>query len=581
MLTLKIGIGYAFLVLTLVGGGFVCLLSLLKFRRPFVLLSGAGAGTGGWVASFLTIMIISWGLTFLFYFFLFVPPSINVISEIRDEFDNVKPIKIGDKTFSVIPQAPPDTNRLEYWIKFTDKDSPPLNLAVIEFLESQNSDRRGRFTTDLRCRVAVPGNGVTWPQKGQSIENEFEYLIADFALYKMMQNEFPTPYTFEIQTPASVHVFEKSLKFVFEYINDETETYEKANYQRDENAERSIVRSLSQIVKVQVGEVPLAIQFSRMINGPIQWCTFWIFFALILVLLGRYATYVLFESTMVPKEVLEEIMKVDVVSTSAVDELAQKARAANEYCINKTSIFGCKTSTAQLELFYEAAAAFRVSGDYKAVPEFVDSRVGTILDERSARQGFLKYLLWAIPSIGFVGTVIGIGGALLNTMNVDAVNPVEAAIAKSMVSSSIGVAFDTTLVALILSLIGMLLFHVIAQLEEALVIDKAADIRRKFIKTGEQFDDENRVKGLVGDLFLQWEKLHNVNEKLKELSTVSTQIDGGYQKLRQALAKQSKLIQKPGKKINTLLTLSLLGLIASLTLVIWKVIDYLDLIPKY
>ena len=78
----------------------------------------------------------------------------------------------------------------------------------------------------------------------------------------------------------------------------------------------------------------------------------------------------------------------------------------------------------------------------------------------------LKFCLWAIPTIGFIGTVVGIGGALLETMNVDAVNVIERSIAKSSVSTNIGVAFDTTLVALLLSLIGMLGFNLVSQFEE-------------------------------------------------------------------------------------------------------------------
>lgn len=135
-------------------------------------------------------------------------------------------------------------------------------------------------------------------------------------------------------------------------------------------------------------------------------------------------------------------------------------------------------------MYKEAASAFLLSRDYKAVPEFVDSKASSLIDERSARLGAVKYFLWAIPSIGFVGTVVGIGNALLATIDVDAVDPVTASIAKSMVSSSIGVAFDTTLVALLLSLVAMLIYHLATQAEELVVNDAADSVRNLFIQGG-------------------------------------------------------------------------------------------------
>ncbi|MAF78472.1 MAG: hypothetical protein CME63_01935 [Halobacteriovoraceae bacterium] len=61
----------------------------------------------------------------------------------------------------------------------------------------------------------------------------------------------------------------------------------------------------------------------------------------------------------------------------------------------------------------------------------------------------IRYLLWLIPSIGFIGTVIGISQAL----SIAAQGDMEA------ITSMLGVAFDTTLVSLVLSAIVTGLFH--------------------------------------------------------------------------------------------------------------------------
>jgi chemotaxis protein MotA len=62
-------------------------------------------------------------------------------------------------------------------------------------------------------------------------------------------------------------------------------------------------------------------------------------------------------------------------------------------------------------------------------------------------------LTWVIPSIGFVGTVIGISQALIIANSGD----------MEKITSLLGVAFDTTLVALVLSIIIMWFVH---QLQE-------------------------------------------------------------------------------------------------------------------
>lgn len=64
-------------------------------------------------------------------------------------------------------------------------------------------------------------------------------------------------------------------------------------------------------------------------------------------------------------------------------------------------------------------------------------------------QSFIGYLAWVIPSVGFIGTVIGISNALGIADTADT----------SEVTRTLGVAFDTTLVSLLLSVVLMYFFH--------------------------------------------------------------------------------------------------------------------------
>jgi biopolymer transport protein ExbB/TolQ len=76
----------------------------------------------------------------------------------------------------------------------------------------------------------------------------------------------------------------------------------------------------------------------------------------------------------------------------------------------------------------------------------------------------IRYILWAIPSIGFIGTVRGIGDALAQ-----ANRAVTGDI--SGVTESLGVAFNSTLIALLISILLMFLVHQLQLIQERLAFE--------------------------------------------------------------------------------------------------------------
>jgi biopolymer transport protein ExbB/TolQ len=76
----------------------------------------------------------------------------------------------------------------------------------------------------------------------------------------------------------------------------------------------------------------------------------------------------------------------------------------------------------------------------------------------------VRYIAWAIPSIGFIGTVRGIGLALAQ-----AHRAVEGDI--TGVTENLGVAFNSTLIALLISIVLMFLVHQLQLQQERLVLD--------------------------------------------------------------------------------------------------------------
>jgi len=92
----------------------------------------------------------------------------------------------------------------------------------------------------------------------------------------------------------------------------------------------------------------------------------------------------------------------------------------------------------------------------------------------------IRYISWAIPSIGFIGTVRGIGEALAQ-----ADKAVQGDIAG--VTQSLGVAFNSTFIALLISIFLMFLVHQLQLVQERLVHDT------------ENYCDEKVIRHLKAD----------------------------------------------------------------------------------
>jgi biopolymer transport protein ExbB/TolQ len=85
-------------------------------------------------------------------------------------------------------------------------------------------------------------------------------------------------------------------------------------------------------------------------------------------------------------------------------------------------------------------------------------------DRLDSELGMVRFVAWAIPAIGFVGTVRGIGNALQQ-----AHKAVEGDV--SGVVAGLGISFNSTLVALSLCIIVMLVLHQVQLRQERLGLD--------------------------------------------------------------------------------------------------------------
>ena len=107
---------------------------------------------------------------------------------------------------------------------------------------------------------------------------------------------------------------------------------------------------------------------------------------------------------------------------------------------------------------------FSSTRNVQDVSEAVKSVCDAESDRLDSELSMVRYIAWAIPSIGFIGTVRGIGEALGQ-----AYKAVEGDIAG--VTTSLGVAFNSTFIALVISIVLMFFMHQLQLIQERLVLD--------------------------------------------------------------------------------------------------------------
>ena len=109
----------------------------------------------------------------------------------------------------------------------------------------------------------------------------------------------------------------------------------------------------------------------------------------------------------------------------------------------------------------------------------VSSLSNSMLEAEGARleseQAMIRYIAWAIPALGFIGTVRGIGLALNQ-----AHRAVEGDIAG--VTENLGTAFNSTLIALLISIVVMFLVHQLQLLQERLVFESQTYVDHNLVR---------------------------------------------------------------------------------------------------
>jgi len=122
-----------------------------------------------------------------------------------------------------------------------------------------------------------------------------------------------------------------------------------------------------------------------------------------------------------------------------------------------------------------ALSRFQVTSSVESATEAAHSVCEAESSRLDSELSMVRYITWAIPSIGFIGTVRGIGAAL---------GQAHEAMAGDIagVTASLGVAFNSTFIALLISMVVMFFMHQLQLMQERLVLDSYAYSENRLLR---------------------------------------------------------------------------------------------------
>jgi biopolymer transport protein ExbB/TolQ len=150
-------------------------------------------------------------------------------------------------------------------------------------------------------------------------------------------------------------------------------------------------------------------------------------------------------------DLIEETAKEDFIPEEVIKKLDSELSAD-------------RSSAPLIHALRTALWRYAGTGNVQNLSDAIESSVEALAVRQEAENSMIRYLIWAIPSIGFIGTVRGIGEAL---------SLADKALAGDIagMTNSLGVAFNSTLVALLISIFLMFLFHQLQRLQDGQIVD--------------------------------------------------------------------------------------------------------------
>tara|TARA_R100000005_G_scaffold88747_1_gene58818 strand:- start:17513 stop:18286 length:774 start_codon:yes stop_codon:yes gene_type:complete len=131
------------------------------------------------------------------------------------------------------------------------------------------------------------------------------------------------------------------------------------------------------------------------------------------------------------------------------------------------------TASPVVQTLLASIRRYLMTDDVHSTSEAISLSIDGLSLRQEAGNTMIRYVIWAIPSFGFIGTVRGIGAALTQADEALKGNITQ-------MTDSLGVAFNSTLVALCLSIPLMLLLHALQRFQDGELI-KTQEYCEKFL----------------------------------------------------------------------------------------------------
>ncbi len=138
------------------------------------------------------------------------------------------------------------------------------------------------------------------------------------------------------------------------------------------------------------------------------------------------------------------------------------ARQLDELAAGERDLIPARVTRRALKRFGETE---NVQDAATAVHDYCESEAARLDSELA----LIRFSVWAIPAVGFVGTVRGIGEALAGAQTALKGDT-------GPVTSGLGIAFNSTFVALVISIILMYVIHELQLRQERLVLDTEQNV---------------------------------------------------------------------------------------------------------
>jgi biopolymer transport protein ExbB/TolQ len=129
------------------------------------------------------------------------------------------------------------------------------------------------------------------------------------------------------------------------------------------------------------------------------------------------------------------------------------------------------------DMIKKLVAQFQTSNSIEQTHQMLNSRIEMVSAASDLHYNMIRYITWLIPTLGFIGTVVGI----MLGLDYAATHDPESTTFLGEVIGKLAVAFYTTLVALIMSAILVFFTHIIQGKEDSLSVKIAQYCLDNFI----------------------------------------------------------------------------------------------------